>query len=129
MMRQLSSAFLAFGLVTSAGVAFAKRTPPKPVPPIAANGIRYSVPHGSLMGFVVASDVLTDNEIWKRQIYVVKFNHQVEGDVQACFITDIKIDFGKLVVTNEIGSVYELDLGTLEVHPLKGSLVVQNFPK
>jgi hypothetical protein len=127
MVRNIGSAFLALALSTSAAVAFAKRAAPKPVPPVVANGTRFTAPHNS-MGFVVATDIRNGDTLWSRQIYVVKINRAVEGDVQACFITSLKLNSTKLIVTNESGNEYALDLRTLDVRPLKGSIVVQLFP-
>ena len=127
-MRSIGSTALVLALSVSSVAAFAKRAVPKAVPPVVANGIRYTAPHNT-MGFVVATNIRKGETLWSRQIYVVKFNRELESDVQACFIASLKLNSTKLVITTENGNEYELDLNTLEVHPLKGNIVIQLFPQ
>lgn len=105
--------------------AFARRTSSNPVQPVTKNGIEYSVPHDR-MGFVVATWLKTKWEIWSKQIYVVKYEYKfgLEKDVQWCFITNLELANGKLIVKNERGDEYELDLNSLEIKVLKGQSVI-----
>lgn len=104
----LSSFFL------SATISIAKRAAPKPVPAVTLNNIRYSAPH-QLMGYVVAADTTKNKEIWRKRIYEVIIKPALERDVQDVFITSLVIENGTLVITNERGESYTLDLATNSV--------------
>jgi hypothetical protein len=125
-MRNSQTALLAMWVLISASPVFAKRLPPKPVPPIRIEDVEYSVPHRNQMGFVVATDLKSKVILWQRQIYTVKIDPNLEEDVQWSFITSIKPGLGKILVENESNGIYELDLKTLQVRAIKGSLVIQS---
>jgi hypothetical protein len=99
----------------------AKRSAPKPVPPVVRDGIEYSAPLDRI-GFVVATWTKTKREIWSRQVYVIKHEYKLglEKDVQDVFITDLGIEGGKLRIRNERGGEFELDPESLNVKVLKG---------
>lgn len=78
--------------------SFAKRLYPPEVKPISKDGIIYSA---SGEDSILATDKKTGEQIWKRQIYVVKHVPGLEPDVQACFITRISLSDNKLIITNE----------------------------
>lgn len=101
----------------------AKRMAPKPVPSVTLNGIEFSAPRDQ-MGTVVAKNAKTGREFWSKQIYVVKYNLELERDVQWCFITSLKLDGKKLLITNENGSTFELAVDSLELKTIKGSAVI-----
>ncbi len=115
----------ALAMVCLAGPALSKRKPPKAVAPVTRDGIEYSAPRDR-MGFVVATWMKTQREIWSRQIYVVKheYKYGLETDVQDCFITSLRFADGKLLVTNERGGEFALDPDSLEIKVLKGQLVI-----
>jgi hypothetical protein len=75
------------------------------------------------MGFIEARDLKSGKLIWSRQIYVVKYDPDLVGDVQDVFIKSITVESNNLIITNERNSKYQLDLHSLEVIILKGSLV------
>jgi hypothetical protein len=85
--------------------AFAKRSPPEPVRAVEYGALELRVPHNQ-MGCIEAWDVKHKALIWRRQIYVVKYNAELERDVQDVFIAAI-----------------ELNLNSLEVKVIKGALV------
>jgi len=105
--------------------AFAKRSPPKLVAPVAKDGIEYSAPLDR-EGFVVATWIKTKREIWSRQIYVIKHEYKLglESDVQTSFITGLELQDGKLKIKNERKAEFELDLDTMDVKVLKGQAVI-----
>lgn len=109
----------------------AKRAAPSIVMPVKIGNIEYSVPNGksqSQMGCIEAIDVRTGELLWIRQVYVVKYDLELEGDVQDVYIKNIKIKGNSLIITNERKSEYQLNLKTLQVKVLKGSLVEEkNF--
>jgi tricorn protease-like protein len=81
---------------------------------LVVGGVRYSAPEEA-MGFVVATAADTGQELWRVRIYEVRFIAGLERDVQTVFITALKADGANLVVTNERGGRYSLDLKTHKV--------------
>lgn len=119
--------------------AFAKRVAPKPVKSIVKDGIEYSAAlDPTHIGFIEATwtkaKQLKANGktykpvIWSKQIYVIKYEYKygLEEDVQWVFISNLRLDNNKLIITNELGYEYELDLDTLSVKVLKGKAVIDN---
>lgn len=102
----------------------AKRSAPVEVKPVLAAEVEYRVPHDK-MGCVEAWDVRTKLMIWRKQVYVVKYDVDLERDVQDVFITAVEVQKGKLLIKNERQSEYELDLATLQATATKGSLLEQ----
>ena len=105
----------------------AKRAVPSKVLPVQVGSIEYSAPHrngsNKQMGFIEARDLKSGGLIWSRQIYAVKYDLELEGDVQDIFIKSIAVQGNNLIITNERNSEYQLNLKTLHVKVLKGSLV------
>lgn len=107
-----------FVLLLSSTPASAKRSAPKLVSPVVAKSVAYSAPHEQ-MGFVVATDSSSGKELWRVRIYTVSFDPALERDVQDVFITSLALRQGGLLITNERGDTYTLDLATREVAKLK----------
>ena len=105
----------------------AKRGAPAEVLPVTVGNIEYSAPHRNgthrKMGLLEARDLKSGKLIWSRQIYAVKYDPDLEGDVQDVFIKSITAEGNHLIITNERNSKYQLDLNSLEVKVIKGSLV------
>lgn len=105
----------------------AKRGAPAEALPVTVGNIEYSAPHRNgtqkQMGFIEARDLKSGKLIWSRQIYAVKYDPDLEGDVQDVFIKSITAEGNHLIITNERNSKYQLDLNSLEVKVIKGSLV------
>ena len=104
----------------------AKRAVPSKVTPVQVGSIEYSAPHGKLqnqMGCIEARKVGSGKLLWIRQVYVVKYDPDLEGDVQDVYIKNIKVKGNSLIITNERKSEYQLNLKTLHIKVLKGSLV------
>ncbi len=109
-------------LITSSSIFVCPmRIPPAEVKSITYEGIEYSA-YG--IDSIKATDEKTGFPIWIRQIYVIKYVPGLEQDVQDCFITAIKMKDNKLLITNEKKYQYELNLKTLKVNVIKGSLVI-----
>jgi hypothetical protein len=100
----------------------AKRIPPPEVKPVIHNGIKYTAPRQH-MGCVEARSAEKNGMCWMRQIYVVKYDLDLERDVQDVFIKDMALKNGALVITNERGHEYHLNLDDLTVKVIKGSLI------
>jgi hypothetical protein len=106
----------------SVSEAFAKRAPPEIVAPVQSGDLEFRAPQ-SEMGFVEAWDIKRDQLDWRRQIYVVRYMVDLERDVQDVFIRSIELKDNALRVRNERQSEYRLDLDSLEVTVVKGSLI------
>jgi hypothetical protein len=61
-------------------------------------------------GYVVATDAKTGKQLWDLKIYQLNYDKTLEGDVQHIFITSLKISSGRLLVKNEKGGQYTIDL-------------------
>ena len=124
MIRKFS---LVSSLLLATLLAEAKRRASAEVLPSKVENIEYSAPHrnGShkQMGFIEARDLKSGKIIWSRQIYTVKYDPDLVGDIQEVFIKRITVEGNNLIITNERNSKYQLDLNSLEVKVLKGSLV------
>jgi hypothetical protein len=88
---------------------FAKRLAPKPVPPVVWNGVEYRTRD---MNFVEAINVASKQRLWRTKVYFVWYMPLTETDVQDIFITSLSVQNGKLLVTNEAGKSYWLNLNT-----------------
>jgi hypothetical protein len=108
-------------------LAEAKRGAPAEVLPVTVGNIEYSAPHRNgthrKMGLLEARDLKSGKLIWSRQIYAVKYDPDLEGDVQDVFIKSITVEGNNLIITNDRNSKYQLDLNSLEVKVIKGSLL------
>jgi len=94
----------------------AKRSAPKPVPPVVHKGVKYTAPHfvdGEAAGGVVeALDAKTGKIVWRLKVYEMNPAPNLERDVQDVFITSLAIDGNNLLVTNERHDRYSVDLKT-----------------
>ena len=119
--------YLISSLLLATLLAEARRGAPAEVLPVTVGNIEYSAPHRNgthrKMGLLEARDLKSGKLIWSRQIYAVKYDPDLEGDVQDVFIKSITVEGNNLIITNERNSKYQLDLHSLEVIILKGSLV------
>jgi outer membrane protein assembly factor BamB len=113
-----------FALATLATLAAgAKTLAPKEVAPVTKDGTVYSAPSDQ-MGCVVATNEQTGKVSWFRQVYVVKYQVKVETDIQDCFITDLKVEGRKCLVTNAEGGQFEINLNDLSVKVIKGRALI-----
>ncbi len=103
-------------------IAYAKRAAPAEVAPVTTDGLEYRAPH-SQMGCVEAWDSVQNQLVWRRQVYVVKYDLALERDVQDVYIKSLELSERKLIVKNEHRGEYELDLDTLQVKVRQGVLV------
>lgn len=106
-------------------LASAKRSVPIIAPPICDSGVEYSTSIED-EGFVIASWKKNGRRMWKRQVYVIKHEYKLglDPDVQTCHITEMTLTNGVLVVQNEKKSKFTVDIESLEVKVLHGSMVI-----
>jgi hypothetical protein len=107
-------------------LAVAKRGAPKDVPAVVSGGIKYIAPdvmpkYRSIYGeskclrsggCVEARDRQTGKLLWQVEVYQTKYDPNLEQDVQVVYINYLKIDRGKLIIKNEQGDRYMVDLKT-----------------
>ncbi len=94
--------------------ASAKRAAPAAVASVVARGLEFSAPHDT-MGFVVAKGISSGKELWRVRIPGIRVNPELERDVQDVFITSLVAKEDTLIITNERGEKYALDLQTRKV--------------
>ena len=93
--------------------AFAKRDAPKPVSPVVWEGVEYRAQlDAEHMGHVQAIDINSGRKLWETKVYHVWIMPLLETDVQWIFITNLQVHGRQLLVRNEAGKVYKLDLKT-----------------
>ena len=109
--------------------ALAKRIPAPVVEPVVHEGLRYTVPNDKgTVGYVVAWDVATGMQLWKKTIFRKCICPFLEHDVQWVFIKQMRLDGQRLVVVNERDKTYGLDLKTRRVKKMKQQSQAQRGP-
>jgi len=104
--------------------AWAKRVPPKDVPPIVVSGIRYSA-HGDGKNSYIVANNLNGKEQWRVKVFHTRIEFwRGEEDNQWVFISDLKSAGNSLLVRDEKNRCYSIDLNTTR----KESTVRQRFP-
>jgi hypothetical protein len=101
-------------LVSTAAPISAKRAPPKLVKPVTVAGVTFSAP-GWPIGILIATDVSSSRELWRQRIYTIHYDRTLEQDVQDVFITSLKLRGNVLLITNERGERFALNLSTRKV--------------
>ena len=91
---------------------------------IVADGVTYIpayeyYPQERKISFLEARDATTNKIIWRQKIYEVPYIRGLEDDVQDIPITSLRIENGKIIVENEIGELYEVDLESRRVTVFK----------
>ena len=97
----------------------AKRAAPSEVAPIVFGGVRYiavhlGVPAGERAnsGFVEARDEKSGRLLWRTKIHTTVYRSDVEQDVQDVFISSMRLDGGDLLLEDDHGRTYRIDLKT-----------------
>jgi hypothetical protein len=97
--------------------ATAKRVPPRPVPPIVADGIRYSAEGDGKDSYVVATDEASEKTLWKANVFHTRMRFwRGEEDNQWLFISDLKLAGNSLLVRDEKNRCYSIYLNTKRVN-------------
>jgi outer membrane protein assembly factor BamB len=105
-------AFVAMTFLCPAS-AFGKRRVPRPVLPIVWQGVEYRAPLDvEHMGHVQAFELRSHRKLWETKVYHVWIIPLLEEDVQWVFVSGMQVHGGKLLVQNENGKTYRLDLKT-----------------
>lgn len=143
MKKLLAIIFLSTFMLTAHSTVMAKRAAPESVSPITQADVEYRVPVSTeseaKKGIIEAWDKKSNTLLWWKQIYVVKYNPELEKDVQDVYIKKISfveknqskkdlkassMSKGFLIIETERDEKYQLNLKTLQVVPLDGARVV-----
>ncbi len=117
-------AALLIGFLNAAHLAFADRNIPK-VDSIMSGNVKYSVSIENAKsrkqrgGYIEAWEA--DKKLWELQVYNVDFDPNLDSNIQEVYITSLKIENGKLIVTNELEEVYEIDLTSKAITKVQNS--------
>jgi hypothetical protein len=99
-----------------AQLASAKRIAPVTVDPVIYEGIRYVAPNDDgRRGYIEAWSVRTNKKLWELTIFTNLIDPNLEEDVQWVFIKALNVQNGKLMVTSEHGTTYQVDINTKEI--------------
>jgi hypothetical protein len=117
-------------IVVAASNVSAKRVAPLPVQPVELNGMRYEAPHFCVLvkpqllsrngdcpngGIVQAIEIHSGQVLWTVRVYETQYDERLERDVQDVFITGLRIEGDHLIVKNERGNIYKINLLTREL--------------
>ena len=117
---KVAALLLAASLVLPATV-LAKRIPAPVIEPVVHEGVRYTVPNDQgTVGYVLASDVATGKELWRKAIFRICLCPCWEHDVQWVFIKQMRLEGEHLILVTEEDKQYSLDVKTRRVKKLKG---------
>jgi hypothetical protein len=120
-MRTLVRLFVgaSFAIAFLAFTAVAKRVPPKPVPPVVLNGIRFSAGGDGRNQYVVAEDPSNGKELWRVKVFHNRIKFWIEEDVQWVFITNLKAMENSLLVRDELSRCYSINLASKHIKKLQ----------
>lgn len=98
----------------------ASRPPPPRVPPVFVAGVRHAQVAGDLatdgqVGGILAAYDGSGRELWRLKVYENVRRPDLEGDVQDVWFRSMRADGNKLMIENERGERFEVDLATRRV--------------
>jgi hypothetical protein len=107
----IASAVMLFATLT----AMAKRIPPKPVPPVESNGVRYAADGVGSDQYVAATDISTGKQLWRVRVFHTRIKPWLEPDVQIVVIAELKVVGGSLFVRDEKSRCYTVGIADRRV--------------
>ena len=97
--------------VYAKGLSLATKNAPPTIAPLIYKGIKFVVPNTvKKMGFVQAFDVETGKQVWEKKVYRVIALPFLGENARFVFIISLSIEDGKLVVVNDNGREYKIDI-------------------
>jgi hypothetical protein len=105
----------------------ADRRAPPAVAPVEHDGVRYEqnlaatvAEFGQVGGILTARDAKSGAILWSLKVYPNERRPGLEGDVQDVFFRSMTLDQqGRLLIENERGQRFAVDLATRTVSPLR----------
>ncbi len=108
---KITSTFALITLLFFAAESFAKRIPAPDVAPVVHAGVRYVAPNDDgRREYIEAWNVATTNKVWELTIRRNFINPLLEEDVQWAYINRLQMTNGVLIVSDERGRSYAVDL-------------------
>jgi hypothetical protein len=101
----------------------AKRTPPKPVAPVSGEGVTYNSSGDGFEEFVVATKTDSGEELWKAKIFTIQVKPELEKDIQAVYITKLKLAGSNLYVRDESARCFQVNVKTEVVEAVSCSVM------
>ncbi len=103
-----------------------ERLEPPEVEPVLIGNVRYEAlmwgktrDLGQNGGYIEAFDSTTDASLWVLKIYDITYDEEMESDKQDIFIEEMQaLDSGQLMIRDERGRQYRVDVRDLSVEPL-----------
>jgi hypothetical protein len=97
--------------VYAKGLPHPKTIAPSKISPLIYKGIKFVVPNTvKEMGYVQAWDMDTGKKVWEKKVYSVIVMPFSQEDVQHVFIISLSLEDGKLVVVNDNGREYRINI-------------------
>ena len=94
----------------------AKRLTPARVDPVIYEGIRYVAPNDEgRRDYIEAWNVGTNKKPWELTIFTNPIDPNLEKDVQWVFVKTVDVQRGRLIVTSERGTTYQVDVSTKKI--------------
>jgi hypothetical protein len=107
-------------LFMNVNIAEAKRMMPQEPTPVVYKGVKFVAAkrprkekingNEADVWFVEGWDVAKNTKIFEKEAYKININTSLEYDVQMVFITSLTVEDNKLVVANENGGKYQIDI-------------------
>lgn len=95
----------------------AKRIAPPDIQPLEYDGIRYTAPNDNgRVAYLEAYDIQTGEQLWVTKVFRNIIIPWIEHDAQLVYIRKLEVVQNKLIVTNEKGKIYKVDLKTGRIH-------------
>jgi hypothetical protein len=91
------------------------RSKPKTIPTVIVGEIAYSANCNGDVCYIDASDPRTRKTLWTEHIYSVTIDSRTDRYEQTVYPWSLRHEGGSLVLKNERGAVYSLDLSTRKV--------------
>jgi hypothetical protein len=90
---------------------------------VISEGIKYEATYKDgfcfYKAYIEAIDLTTKKVIWKKKIYQILMNPIMEHDVQWVEIKKVELKNGHLIIENEKGKIYQLNLKNQKLKKLK----------
>jgi len=103
--------FMFCGFVYAKRISLTKKIVPPKIEPLIYKGIKFVAPNTiKEMGYVQAWDVEIGKKVWEKKVYGVFINQFLEDDIQWVFIISLSVEDGKLIVVNQKGREYKIDI-------------------
>ena len=121
----LAAGVVLTGLFTFAPEVMAGRSAPEEITPIIAFNKIFTVGYkisGSATqkrkAYVEASDLASGRTLWKAEIYTITYDAMLDSDVEDVYVSEMKLEGKTLLIEDETGQRFALDLNTRKVRKL-----------